>query len=267
MKKTAIIFFLVFILAWNNHVEKMSWVPFNWLNIPVTEELGLIDYPKTISGNLTEFSVYSSKNKVCSINFCGKTLQKTLQEGYNKIEISVDDCSQELLTTVMCDESRINFYSEKINMSFAGEDIIEAKLATLISKRTLELNVTFNSKLKYAGYKNFDILLDGRTILHPTYLFPSGESEFVKSEELNLEPGIHTVEIAYKNITLDTKTVSIQNQPFPLATLLDVVLSLTLALAIYRKYSLGILTSFLTLFGLFSFSLTLQFQLQKKPRV
>jgi|GEM_PF-3236213 len=262
MEKIAIIFLLVFILAWNSYMEKISWIPFNWFNIPVTEELYLIEYPKEISSNAMQFKVYSSKNYTCLLNFCNKTLQKSLTSGFNEIEQSIDDCGQKLSTILSCGESYVRFYSERTNLS-SEEQRIEAKIDTKVEKRTLELGINFNTKLNGAAYKNFEILVDGNIALNPTYLFQGGMYASYKNEKISLEPGRHIIELRYGNKTLDKESVSINGQPYPLQTLIDIILSLALAFLINKKYTLDWLTSSLMFFGLSCSAIALQFQLQK----
>jgi len=262
MKRIAIILVLVFILAWINHTEKMAWVPFNWFSIPNAEELYLVEYPKKISGDMLQFGAYSSKSLPCSVYFCNKTLQKPLDVGQNIIELSMEGCGQEMLTILSCGESEVRFSSVRINRSFA-EEHIKAKLDASSSKRTVELNITLNSQLNDEAYRNFEVVVDGATLLRPTYLLQSGSYESHRNEELHLEPGTHKIEFRYGNETLDAKSVSIAGQPFPFPDVADILLSLALAFAIHKMYSLDWLTSSLVFFGLSLSALALQLQLQK----
>jgi hypothetical protein len=262
MKKLAIILLLVFILAWINQTEKMNWVSFNWFNIPNPEELYLLEYPKTFSGNLLRFDVYSSKNSVCSVYLCNTTLEKQLAEGRNRIELSTGDCGNDIRTILLCGESFIRFYSNRTNVSF-GEERIDAKFGVTPYKRTARVSITLSSKLNDAAYKNFEILVDGKTALQPTYLLRSGEYESYVTEELHLEPGNHTIELRYGNRTLDAKDVSITGQPFPFLDVVDILLSLGIAALIQRRYQLDWLTSSLSFFGLSFSAIALQLQLQK----
>jgi hypothetical protein len=260
MKRIAIILFLVFILAWINQMDKMNWVTFNWFNIPNPEELYLVEYPKNVSGSVMHFEVYSSKNYPCSIYICNATVDKNLVEGYNNIEVDMESCGSDTRTILLCGESQLRFYSHRINNSFSDESI-GANFSTSVEKRTVTLNISFTSKLNDASYKNFEIKVDGNTLLHPTYLFQSGITELHETEELNLEPGQHTIELSYANRTLDTKTVSIEAPIFPFIDLVNILLSAAIAFVVYKNYSTDLLTSFLLFFGASFSAIALQFQL------
>ncbi|MCX6776247.1 MAG: hypothetical protein NT130_05365 [Candidatus Micrarchaeota archaeon] len=262
MKRIAVILFLIFILAWINQTEKMKWVSFNWFNIPNPEELYLLEYPKTFSGNALQFDVYSSKNSVCSVYLCNKTLEKQLAEGRNRVELSTEDCGNDIRTTVLCGESFIRFYSNRTNVSF-GDEHIDAKFGVTSYKRTARMNIAINSKLNDTAYKNFEILVDGKTALRPTYLLQIGEYNAYNTEELHLEPGTHTIELRYGDRTLDAKDVSITGQPFPFLDVVDVLLSLGIVSLVYRRCRLDWLTSSLSFFALSFSAIALQLQLQK----
>lgn len=262
MKKIAIILLLVFILAWMNQLDKMNWVSFNWFNIPNPEELYLLEYPKTVSGTTLRFDVYSSKNYTCSIYLCNTTLEKRIFEGRNRIEMGVDGCGQEMLTIISCGESLLRFYSNRTNRSFTDESI-DAKFSVVPHKRTAGIDITFNSTLNDAAYKNFEILVDGKTAIRPTYLFESGEHESYAAEELHLEPGNHHIELRYESRTLDARDVSIASQPFPIPDAVDILLSLGIAVLINKKYKIDWLTSSLVFIGLSFSAIALQLQLQK----
>jgi len=262
MRKIAIILLLVFILAWGNQLDKMNWVSFNWFNIPNPEELYLLEYPKTVSGDVLQFEVYSSKNYICSIYLCNIILEKQLAEGRNSIELGMEGCGQEMLTIVSCGESLVRFYSNRTNVSF-GNEYIDAKVSAIPNKRIAGLDIMFSSRLNDAAYKNFEILVDGKTALRPTYFFKSGEHESYAAEELHLDPGNHRIELRYENRTLDSRNISIEGQPFPLQDAVDILLSLGIAVLIKEKYKLDWLLSSLVFFGLSFSALALQLQLQK----
>ncbi|NYZ76070.1 hypothetical protein H0N98_02355 [Candidatus Micrarchaeota archaeon] len=260
MKRIAVILFLVFILAWMNQVQKMNWVNFNWFNIPNPEELYLLEYPKNVSGEVMHFEVYSSKKYPCSVFICNATVDKTLTEGYNTIEVGMESCGSDTQTILLCGESLVRFYSHRINSSFSNESI-DAKFSAATNKRTLRLDVNFTSKLNDAAYKNFEVKVDGNSLLRPTYLFRNGISESHETEELSLEPGQHTIELSYAGRTLDTKSVSIDAPPFPYIDVVNILLSAAIALVVYREYSTDWLTSFLLFFGASFSALALQLQL------
>jgi hypothetical protein len=262
MNRIAIILLLVFILAWINQLDKISWASFNWFNIPNPEELYLLEYPKTVSGTALQFDAYSSKNYICSIYLCNTTLEKRLVEGRNRIELSTQGCGEEMLTILSCGESLIRFYSYKTNRSFTDEHI-DAKFSAIPNKRIVGIDIVFSSKLNDAAYKNFEISVDGKTAIRPTYFFKNGEHESYVSEELHLEPGNHHIELRYENRTLDTKDVLIAGQPFPLQDVVDILLSLGIAALVRRKYKLDWLTSSLMFVGLSFSTIALQLQLQK----
>jgi hypothetical protein len=260
MKRIAVILFIVFILAWMNQVQKMNWVNFNWFNIPNPEELYLVEYPKNVSGEVMHFEVYSSKNYPCSVYICNATVDKTLAEGYNNIEVGMESCGTDTQTILLCGESQVRFYSHRINSSFSGESI-DAKFSATTNKMTVTLDINFTSKLNDAAYKNFEITSDGNTLLRPTYLFHNGITELHETEELTLNPGQHTIELRYAGRTLDTRSVHIEAPPFPYLDLVNIIISAAIALAVYRKYSTDWLTSSLLFFGLSLSALALQLQL------
>ncbi len=260
MRRIAVILFIVFILAWINQVEKMNWVTFNWFNIPNPEELYLVEYPKNVSGDVMHFEVYSSKNYPCSVYICNATFDKTLTQGYNNIEAGMESCGSDTQTILLCGESQLRFYSHRVNRSFSQESI-DAKFSATANKRTVKLDINFTSKLNDAAYKNFEVKVDGNPVLRPTYLFQNGVSESRKTEELSLEPGQHTIEFSYAGKALDTKSVSIEAPPFPYVDSLNILLSLAIALLVYKGHSIDWLTSFLIFFGASLSAIALQMQL------
>ncbi|NYZ78541.1 hypothetical protein H0N99_00160 [Candidatus Micrarchaeota archaeon] len=260
MKKIAAILFIVFILAWVNQVEKMNWVSFNWFDIPNTEELYLIEYPKNVSGNVLHFEVYSSKNYPCSVYICNATVDKALTSGYNSVEVGMSGCGRDAQTVLSCGESQVRFYSHRINRSFSDESL-DAKFDTAVNKRVVELYIDFSSRLNDAAYKNFEVRVDENTVLRPTYLFQNGTTESSRTEELSLEPGQHTIELSYAGKTLDAKSVFIEAPPFPYIDLLNIILSLAIALLIYKLYSTDWLSSSLLFFGASFSALAMQLQL------
>ena len=262
MKRIAVILFLVFILAWINQTDKMRWVSFNWFDIPNPEELYLLEYPKTFSGDALRFEVYSSKNYTCSVYLCNRTLERQLGEGRNRLELSTEGCGDDIRTTLLCGESLIRFYSNRTNASFVDEHI-EAEFSVTSYKRTARMDILINSKLNGTAYKNFEILVDGKSELSPTYLLQSGEYDSYATEELRLEPGTHAIELRYGGRTLDSKSVSITGQPFPFIDLVDVLLSFGIVALVYRRYEVDWLTSSLSFFALSFSAIALQLQLQK----
>jgi hypothetical protein len=260
MKRIAIILFIIFILAWMNQVEKMNWVNFNWFSIPNPEELYLVEYPKNVSGSTLHFEVYSSKSYPCSIYMCNATVEKRLEAGYNSIDVGMDSCGREVQTILLCGESQLRFYSGRINRS-VSEEYITAKFDATSNRSTVKLDIAINSQLNDATYKNFEIKVDGNTSLRPTYLLQTGVAESNKTEELDLEPGQHTIELSYASKTLDIKTVSIAAKQFPYVDLIIILLSLIIAFVIYREYSTDWLTSSLIFFGTSLSAIALQLQL------
>jgi hypothetical protein len=174
----------------------------------------------------------------------------------------MESCGSDILTILSCGESLVRFYSSRANGSFGAEHI-DAKFVAASYKRTVRMEITFNSKLNDTAYKNFEVVVDGKTAIRPTYLFQSGEHEYFNTEELHLEPRNHSIELRYDNRTLDAKDVYIAGQPFPFPDVVDILLSLGIAVLIKRKYQLDWLTSFLIFFGLSFSAIALQLQLQK----
>src|SRR5271157_1101753 len=123
MKNLALILFIVFILAYINQMDKMTWVSFNWFNIPNTEELYLVEYPKNVSEDIMHFEVYSSKNYPCSVYICSSTIDKPLVAGYNIINVSMGGCGKSVQTILSCGESEVRFSSQRINRSFSAESL------------------------------------------------------------------------------------------------------------------------------------------------
>ena len=257
MKRLAIILFIVFILAWMNQVEKMTWVGFNWFNIPNPTELYLVEYPKNFSSTL-QFTVHSNREYPCTLYVCNKTVEKTFKQGYNTIELT-PECD-EVQTTIVCGESLLRFFSYKINRSFPEESIHAELLATQV-KRTVSLDIHLTSQLNDGGYRNFEVHVDGNPVLKPTYLLQNGFSESYRTEKIHLEPGEHEIEIKYKGATLAASRVFIQREPFPYIELLNILLCLPTAFIIHKEYSTDWFTSLLAFFGLSLSSLALQLQL------
>lgn len=259
MKRLAIIFFIVFILAWMNQIEKMSWVGFNWFSIPNPTEIYLVEYPKNFSGKL-RFEVNSNRNCPCTIYVCDKAVETTLREGSNLIELETAGCEGMIQTTVVCGESLLRFFSQKTNRT-PSEEYMRAELLATQLKRAAKLDIHLTSQLNEGGYRNFEILVDGKTALRPTYLLPEGLSESNITEKLSLEPGEHSISFLYKGETLATAHLFIPFDPFPYFNGLNILLSLALAAIIHKEYSVDWLTSSLTFFGLCLSSLALQLQL------
>ncbi|MEM3556157.1 MAG: hypothetical protein QXF56_05545 [Candidatus Micrarchaeia archaeon] len=257
MRRIAIILFIVFILAWINQIDKMAWVGFNWFNIPNPTEVYLVEYPRNFSGRL-QFTIHSNRESLCTLYACNKSIEKTLKQGYNTVELEAE--CDEVQTTIVCGESLLRFFSNRINRSFSEEYIHAELLATQV-KRTVYLDIHLTSQLNDGGYRNFEVDVDGKSVLKPTYLLPNGAYELYKTEKIRLEPGEHEIEIKYKEETLAASRIFIQPEPFPYIELLNILLCFPVAFIIYREYSIDWLTSSLAFLGLSFASLALQLQL------
>ncbi len=226
------------------HIQDFSQTGFNWFDVPKAEEIYLTEYGKSVSTN-SEFTIYSSKNGSCTIDYCKFNKSIDLLRGTNKIQLNTDDCDKENTVKIVCGNLNNRFTFNKSEKLSAKDSLEFTDLNIERKGGYVLLNFSGKISLENSGVRSFEILINNNTVLRPSYVF-SGENNFSFSEKIKFPlPGEIAVRALGQEIKKDIKTSSMR---FELAGYIVLIFSILLSWLIYKKSNMPALIFILLLF-------------------